>query len=178
MDAHPLPLLPDSTAQHDDTMYNRPHSEDSAVNTLINGAGPAHPPPAHTSLESMHFPAELSRTTLDSHLPPRPRGSVLGEIPTQTFGALNTYAFEQPSSTFGEPAPVPERRVGSLSRRIHGWTWQAFPIGMGTGAVYVTMSGLRDRSTTLRAVETAFYFINMALFLLNISTLTLQAIRK
>ncbi|KAI0812459.1 voltage-dependent anion channel-domain-containing protein [Irpex lacteus] len=35
-------------------------------------------------------------------------------------------------------------QVSKLSRRIHGWSWQAFPIGMGTGAVYVTLAGLRE----------------------------------
>lgn len=66
------------------------------------------------------------------------------------------------------------KSVGHLARRIHGWSWQAFPIGMGTGAVYVTLSGVRGRSNAMIVVETVFYFINMALFLLNISTLTLQ----
>lgn len=49
---------------------------------------------------------------------------------------------------------------------------------MGTGAVYVTLSGLRVRPDALRHVETVFYFLNMALFLLNTSTLLLQAICK
>jgi len=49
---------------------------------------------------------------------------------------------------------------------------------MGTGAVYVTLSGLRVRPDALRHVETFFYFLNMALFLLNTSTLLLQAICK
>ncbi|KAF8895246.1 voltage-dependent anion channel [Infundibulicybe gibba] len=66
--------------------------------------------------------------------------------------------------------------VSSLARRIHGWSWQAFPVGMGTGAVYVTLSGLRGRSPALIFVETAFYFLNIALFLLNSSTLLLQAL--
>lgn len=67
-------------------------------------------------------------------------------------------------------------QVSSLARRIHGWSWQAFPIGMGTGAVYVTMSGIKYHSRALTVVETIFYFINIALFLLNSSTLLLQAI--
>ncbi len=51
-----------------------------------------------------------------------------------------------------------------------------FPIGMGTGAVYVTLSGLKEHSTTLTNVETFFYFLNMALFLLNVTTLTIQLV--
>ncbi|KAJ7600758.1 voltage-dependent anion channel [Mycena floridula] len=65
---------------------------------------------------------------------------------------------------------------GALLRRIHGWSWQAFPIGMGTGAVYVTLSGLKEHSDVLTKVETGFYFLNIALFLLNSSILLVQAI--
>ena len=123
-----LPPLPDSeTVQCGDATYTRPHSEDSVVNTLINEANPAQPPTGHLSVESLRSPAGLSQTTLSSlsHSPSHPRGSILGEIPTQTFGPASTYAFEQPSSAPGELAHVEERRVGHISRRIHGWTWQA-----------------------------------------------------
>ncbi|KAF9450552.1 hypothetical protein P691DRAFT_700995 [Macrolepiota fuliginosa MF-IS2] len=67
-------------------------------------------------------------------------------------------------------------RVNAICRRIHGWSWQAFPVGMGTGAVYVILHGLKDRSPVIATVETVFYFLNMALFLLNTTTLLLQAI--
>ncbi|KAI0060713.1 hypothetical protein BV25DRAFT_923793 [Artomyces pyxidatus] len=66
--------------------------------------------------------------------------------------------------------------VNSLVRRIHGWTWQAFPIGMGTGAVYTVLSGIKHRPAWLVYLEAAFYFLNIALFSLNTSTLFLQAI--
>lgn len=67
--------------------------------------------------------------------------------------------------------------VSRLSRRIHGWSWQAYPIGMGTGAVYVTLAGLKNHpGHPLTVVETIFYFINMSLFLLNTTTLLLQFI--
>lgn len=88
-------------------------------------------------------------------------------------------------------------KVTRLARRIHGWSWQAvstvlqvfprartqlavyqFPIGMGTGAVYVTMSGIKEHTPVLTHVETVFFFMNIALFLLNTSTLLLQAIRE
>ncbi|KAI0742252.1 voltage-dependent anion channel-domain-containing protein [Daedaleopsis nitida] len=78
----------------------------------------------------------------------------------------------------GQPIPEPasQVKVSTLARRIHGWSWQAFPIGMGTGAVYVTLSGLKEHSTTLTHVETFFYFLNMALFVLNTMTLLIQFI--
>jgi hypothetical protein len=47
---------------------------------------------------------------------------------------------------------------------------------MGTGAVYVTLSGVKNRSSVLTTVETIFYFLNITLFLLNTTTLLLQAI--
>ncbi|KAI0071518.1 hypothetical protein K474DRAFT_611655 [Panus rudis PR-1116 ss-1] len=78
------------------------------------------------------------------------------------------------TSVFEQDGETP--KVGSLARRIHGWSWQAFPIGMGTGAVYVTLSGLKNHSSALTTVETIFYFLNMILFLLNVTTLALQAI--
>ena len=49
---------------------------------------------------------------------------------------------------------------------------------MGTGAVFVTLSGLKEHSATLTNVETLFFFLNIALFLLNTTTLLLQVIRK
>ncbi|KAK1232179.1 hypothetical protein PQX77_004691 [Marasmius sp. AFHP31] len=67
-------------------------------------------------------------------------------------------------------------QVSTLARRIHGWSWQAFPIGMGTGAVYVTLSAVEERTPTLTTIETIFYFLNMAIFLLNTTTLLLQAV--
>ncbi|TFK83850.1 hypothetical protein K466DRAFT_244364 [Polyporus arcularius HHB13444] len=81
----------------------------------------------------------------------------------------------QPRPT-ASPEPEPSIKVSPLARRIHGWSWQAFPIGMGTGAVYVTMSGLKQHSQVLTNVETFFYFLNIALFVLNTTTLLLQLI--
>lgn len=34
--------------------------------------------------------------------------------------------------------------VHSFARRVHGWSWQAWPIAMGTGAVFVLMSNLHN----------------------------------
>ncbi|TCD62928.1 hypothetical protein EIP91_006226 [Steccherinum ochraceum] len=68
-------------------------------------------------------------------------------------------------------------RVSRLSRIIHGWTWQAFPIGMGTGAVYVCLAGVDpDPPHGLHVIQTIFFFMNIVLFLINTSTLLLQMI--
>ncbi|KAK7025554.1 hypothetical protein VNI00_015907 [Paramarasmius palmivorus] len=78
--------------------------------------------------------------------------------------------YDNPANAGSKP------QVSALARRIHGWSWQAFPIGMGTGAVYVTLSGIADRTPALTTVETVFYFLNMAIFLLNTLTLLMQAV--
>ncbi|EIN03576.1 hypothetical protein PUNSTDRAFT_147009 [Punctularia strigosozonata HHB-11173 SS5] len=80
-------------------------------------------------------------------------------------------ATPSPSAT-----PVTTEHVGKLARRIHGWSWQAFPIGMGTGAVYVSLVDIHHQSSVLTHIETVFFFLNIVLFLLNTSTLALQAI--
>ncbi|KAI0284771.1 voltage-dependent anion channel, partial [Russula brevipes] len=47
---------------------------------------------------------------------------------------------------------------------------------MGTGAVYVTLSGLKEHPGPLTSVEAIFFIINLSIFILNSSTLLLQAI--
>lgn len=89
-------------------------------------------------------------------------------------------------------------RVSRLSRIIHGWSWQAvslksrcftcraiddevlvqFPIGMGTGAVYVCLAGVDPTPPHgLQVIQNIFYFLNIAFFLINAITLLLQFIR-
>ncbi|KAI0284471.1 voltage-dependent anion channel-domain-containing protein [Russula brevipes] len=77
---------------------------------------------------------------------------------------------EQPSFSGASPP------VSKLARRIHGWSWQAFPMGMGTCAVYVTLSGLEEHPGPLAKVEAVFFCINVFLFILNSSALFLQAL--
>jgi len=79
-------------------------------------------------------------------------------------------------SNYDHEMAAPQVKVSSLARTIHGWSWQAFPIGMGTGAVYVVLAGLKQHSDSLTMLETFFYFLNMAFFLFNSTTLVIQAI--
>ncbi|CAE6392676.1 unnamed protein product [Rhizoctonia solani] len=67
-------------------------------------------------------------------------------------------------------------QYGTLRRRIHGWTWQSFPIGMGTGAVYVLLSALNPHPTWVTYIEITFYILNICLFSLNVIMLGLQLI--
>ncbi len=49
---------------------------------------------------------------------------------------------------------------------------------MGTGAVYVTLAGLREHwGPKVTPVETVFFFFNLVLFILNNTTLFLQLLR-
>lgn len=43
--------------------------------------------------------------------------------------------------------------ISGLAKRIHGWSWQAFPIGMGTGAVYITLAGLHRHPPWVTHIE-------------------------
>ncbi|KAF9561760.1 hypothetical protein CPC08DRAFT_707120 [Agrocybe pediades] len=67
-------------------------------------------------------------------------------------------------------------KASALARRIHGWSWQAFPMGLGTGAVYLTMSNIKTPPTFFHKIETVFFFFNVVLFSINTLTLALQAI--
>lgn len=58
----------------------------------------------------------------------------------------------------------------------YGESCSQFPVGMGTGAVYLTLSGLKNHADVVTNVETAFYILNMVLFCLNSTTLLLQLI--
>jgi hypothetical protein len=49
---------------------------------------------------------------------------------------------------------------------------------MGTGAVYVLLSALDPHPQWVTTVEIVFFFMNIFLFTLNISTLALQSICK
>jgi hypothetical protein len=106
------------------------------------------------------------RPTYDEQPARFPAPNLLESMPTLT---------RQKSAEETLQEETQKRGVSNIARRIHGWSWQAFPIGMGTGAVYVTLSGVKSRSPTLITVETIFYFLNISLFLLNSTTLLLQA---
>ncbi|KDN49698.1 hypothetical protein RSAG8_01763, partial [Rhizoctonia solani AG-8 WAC10335] len=81
-----------------------------------------------------------------------------------------THGHSEPETPYHGP------KFGALAKRVHGWSWQAFPIGMGTGAVYVLLSALDPHPDWVTSVEVVFFFIAMILFALNISTLALQFI--
>ncbi|QRW22642.1 C4-dicarboxylate transporter/malic acid transporter [Rhizoctonia solani] len=75
-------------------------------------------------------------------------------------------------------SPYDGPQYSTIRRRIHGWSWQSFPIGMGTGAVYVLLSALNPHPTWVTYIEITFYILNMCLFSLNILMLSLQFIRR
>ncbi|KZV64733.1 hypothetical protein PENSPDRAFT_656325 [Peniophora sp. CONT] len=96
-----------------------------------------------------------------------------GHIPTRTLFTVKALPARQIESIPDDARP---HRVSHIARRVHGWSWQAFPVGMGTGAVYVSINGLKQQSSALRTVETVFFFLNLVLFCINVSTLAIQAV--
>ena len=121
------------------------HHAGPSTSTLTNW----YEEPSEKTEHGLSKSAPLSPTTTLQHTPYSSedqerqqrrlnRQSVFGEIPTTAFGPSETYPASHP-----EEEPRSEYKVTRIARRIHGWTWQAYPIGMGTSAVYVTMSGLR-----------------------------------
>lgn len=71
---------------------------------------------------------------------------------------------------------APYRQPRSFFRRVHGWSWQAWPIAMGTGAVFVLMSNLYNAPDWVVYPELIFFFFVCALFVLNVTLLLFQAI--
>ncbi|VDB94276.1 unnamed protein product [Peniophora sp. CBMAI 1063] len=122
--------------------------------------------PSNTPVLGLSRVPSPTETVVDRPPPP-------GHIPTKNFFNVKTFFARQP-----EPIPVDARphRVSHIARRVHGWSWQAFPVGMGTGAVYVSINGLKQQSSAQRTVETVFFFLNLVLFCINVSTLALQAL--
>ncbi|KAK0202326.1 voltage-dependent anion channel-domain-containing protein [Desarmillaria ectypa] len=91
--------------------------------------------------------------------------------------AIRTFLYEQVSaSSQSDNARDIPVHVSGFARRIHGWSWQAFPIVMGTSAVYMTLSNLKHHPAFVSRIETVFFFFNIVLFLLNIFMLLSQAI--
>ncbi|KIY64179.1 hypothetical protein CYLTODRAFT_493343 [Cylindrobasidium torrendii FP15055 ss-10] len=67
-------------------------------------------------------------------------------------------------------------KVSSVARHIHGWSWATYPVVMGTGAVYLTLSALKDHPPWLHTMEIVFWSISIFIWTLNALILTLQAI--
>ncbi|KAK0188355.1 voltage-dependent anion channel-domain-containing protein [Armillaria mellea] len=91
--------------------------------------------------------------------------------------AIRTFLYEQASaSSQSHNAKDIPLHVSGFARRIHGWSWQAFPIVMGTSAVYLTLSNLKHHPAFVSKIETVFFFFNIVQFFLNIFMLLSQAI--
>ncbi|TFK27689.1 hypothetical protein FA15DRAFT_635310 [Coprinopsis marcescibilis] len=103
----------------------------------------------------------------------------------QTIEQFPATPHNDASSTASGSSPVDSNRtavasetpkVNSLAKRIHGWSWQAFPIGMGTSVVFLTFSGCKEHLQVINTLSTIFFFLTIVIVCLNTLTLTLQAI--
>lgn len=56
--------------------------------------------------------------------------------------------------------------------------WLQFPVGMGTSAVYLSLSGWSEKFRPRDYIEYIFFWLTLVLFVLNTTTLLLQAIRE
>ncbi|KAF8321246.1 hypothetical protein DL93DRAFT_1624708 [Clavulina sp. PMI_390] len=73
-------------------------------------------------------------------------------------------------------AEVDSFKHGTFGRRIHAWTWQAFPIGMGTSAVCVCLANLHDQWSWAHDIARVFYYLTISIFIINTLTLMSQII--
>ncbi|EIN03551.1 hypothetical protein PUNSTDRAFT_77964 [Punctularia strigosozonata HHB-11173 SS5] len=72
--------------------------------------------------------------------------------------------------------PTTTEHVGIFARRVHGWSWQAFSVGMGTGAVYVSLIDIHLPTLLVTHIATAFLLLSILIFLVNLVALALQAV--
>ncbi|KAG0144429.1 hypothetical protein CROQUDRAFT_47333 [Cronartium quercuum f. sp. fusiforme G11] len=76
--------------------------------------------------------------------------------------------FKEPESEFFEEVSV-------IRRYIHGWTYQTYPMGLGTGAVYVLLYNLSYKSKALMNFQIFLFFVNATIFSFTSLILALQA---
>jgi hypothetical protein len=129
------------------------------------------------SLHSPHSPPNPNRsTTPNSHLTVAPLSRSPSASSSVSLIDAHSNTHVASASTEGLIAPPQkDTSVSNLARRIHGWSWQSYPIGMGTGAVYVTLSSVSPHPPWLTYVETGFWALNMFLFVVNTVMLAIQA---
>ncbi|KAK0184785.1 voltage-dependent anion channel-domain-containing protein [Armillaria mellea] len=84
-------------------------------------------------------------------------------------------ALTQSSSQPDMLAPQ-DLQVSGVARRIHGWSWQTFPIVMGTSAVFMTLSDLKPHPAFVSGIEMVFFVFSISLFFMNMVMLFLQVI--
>ncbi|KAG0144444.1 hypothetical protein CROQUDRAFT_65042 [Cronartium quercuum f. sp. fusiforme G11] len=65
--------------------------------------------------------------------------------------------------------------VSVIRRLIHGWTYQTYPMGLGTGAVYVLLYNLSYKSQALMNLQIFLFLFNLAIFIFTSLILALQA---
>ncbi|KAI7939860.1 hypothetical protein MJO28_013512 [Puccinia striiformis f. sp. tritici] len=72
--------------------------------------------------------------------------------------------------------PIPT--VSNFSKRIHGMTWQAYPVGLGTATGYILLANLKTHPAFLTKIEILLFIMNIIIFSLTTGLMVVQAIQK
>ncbi|KAA1079160.1 hypothetical protein PGT21_001897 [Puccinia graminis f. sp. tritici] len=70
--------------------------------------------------------------------------------------------------------PVPT--VSNFSKRIHGITWQAYPVGLGTATAYILLANLKPHPQFLTHIEIGLFILEIIVFCLTTGLLVVQAV--
>ncbi|KAG0143037.1 hypothetical protein CROQUDRAFT_661784 [Cronartium quercuum f. sp. fusiforme G11] len=67
-------------------------------------------------------------------------------------------------------------KVSIFRRLIHGWTYQVYPVGLGSAAIYLVLNSLEYKSSALTAIQIAFFILSATIYSFTSIMLILQAI--
>lgn len=70
--------------------------------------------------------------------------------------------------------PVPT--VSNFSKRIHGITWQAYPVGLGTATAFILLANLKPHPKFLTHIEIGLFILEIIVFCLTTGLLVVQAV--
>ncbi|KAH9444209.1 hypothetical protein Pst134EB_026587 [Puccinia striiformis f. sp. tritici] len=70
--------------------------------------------------------------------------------------------------------PIPT--VSNFSKRIHGMTWQAYPVGLGTATGYILLANLKTHPAFLTKIEILLFIMNIIIFSLTTGLMVVQAV--
>ncbi|PLW27971.1 hypothetical protein PCASD_22853 [Puccinia coronata f. sp. avenae] len=97
-------------------------------------------------------------------------------MPTHSATSLGSRAQQRMSRLNHRISILPIPAVSSFSKRIHGMTWQAYPVGLGTATGYILLANLKPHPDFLTKIEIGLFILNMIIFSLTTGLLVIQAV--